>query len=112
MYEYQATVISVWDGDTIKLDVDQGFGNHRIEHIRLDGLDTPELKTQAGKEVRDWLRGVLPPGTLVLLNTVKDRREKYGRYLGTITKLGPQPININEALLLSGMARPYDGGKR
>lgn len=112
MYEYHATVISIHDGDSVILDVDQGFGHRQTMKIRLNGLDTPELATQAGKDVQKWLVGTLPPGTLVQLNSIKDKQEKYGRYLGIITKLAPEPLNINEALLLSGMAKPYSGGKR
>ena len=132
MYEYQAEVIRyeftmtpagpkmtevdpVHDGDTIWLRVDLGFGIHHDMSIRLNGLDAPELATQAGKDVRDWLVAALPPGTLVRFNSVKDRTEKYGRYLGVITKLGGpnvDEININEALLASGRAKPYSGGKR
>ena len=45
MYEYRATVISVYDGDTITVDIDLGFGIVlRKQKLRLYGLNTPEVR--------------------------------------------------------------------
>jgi micrococcal nuclease len=115
MYAYAAEILRVVDGDTVWLRVDLGFDVHMDMSIRLNGLDAPEVSTQAGRDVRDWLREQLPIGKVVRLNTEKDRREKFGRYLGVITTLGVTPdqdVNVNELLLASGRALPYDGGKR
>ena len=42
MYNYNATVIKVVDGDTFDLDIDLGLGVHRHERVRLNGVNTPE----------------------------------------------------------------------
>jgi micrococcal nuclease len=112
MFEYQAIVVSVHDGDTITLDVDLGFGNwmHDVK-LRLYGpsptanmgLNAPELPTAEGKAARDFLASLLPVGSRVQLFTVKDRKEKYGRYLAVIYDQDGR--NINNRMIDSGHAK-------
>ena len=100
MYEYKATVKRIIDGDSLVLDIDLGFYMFMNEtKIRLYGLDTPEmnsedplLRLQAIMATR-YLYDNLQVGDKVIIKTVLDKREKYGRLLGTIfTKEG---LNIN-----------------
>lgn len=79
MYEYSATVISVYDGDTVTVSVDLGFHISQTMSVRLARINSPE-----GLEARDYLRSILPVGTRVTLVTHKDGREKYGRYLADV----------------------------
>jgi len=110
MYEYRAHVRSVYDGDTIRADVDCGFGIWTANQpLRLLGIDAPELGQPGGKEARDYLRGVLPIGTEVVIRTVKDEREKYGRLLAAISLNGE---DVNLTMIQTGHAKPYDGGPR
>lgn len=109
MFTYAATVVRVVDGDTVWLDVDLGLDIHTAISIRLAGINAPETSTPEGQAARDYLRSRLPAGTRVLLATVKDHREKYGRYLGTITLAG---ADLNAELVALGHAVPYGGGKR
>lgn len=44
MYQYNAKVINVVDGDTVDLDVDLGFQVKIKLRVRLDYIDTEELK--------------------------------------------------------------------
>lgn len=86
-YRYEATVVSVYDGDTVTLNIDVGFSTHRIEHCRLSRINAPELRGDSkvmGIAARDYLRGLIPPGTTVFVQTIKDSQEKYGRYLAEI----------------------------
>lgn len=84
MYEYRAQVLRVVDGDTVHLEVDVGFSASIKMKIRLAGINAPELDTDAGKAARDYLSGLLPIGSNVFIRTLKDRQEKYGRYLAYI----------------------------
>lgn len=112
MYDYQATVIQVIDGDTLKLDVDLGFSVHRHETVRLYGINCPEKNTEAGKAAiayaANWL---VSSGNRVMVYTIKDKREKYGRMLAVIYH-DPGAKSLNDALIHAGHAVPYDGGKR
>lgn len=101
MYEYNATIVSVVDGDTAHLDVDLGLDTSQRITVRFYGINAPETSTPAGKDVRTILREKLPVGCQVRILTYKDKREKYGRYLATIL-LGD--LNINAWLVENGYA--------
>ena len=105
-YVYNAKVISVYDGDTITVEIDLGMSIKTTQKIRLYGIDTPELRgeeREEGLKVRDALRSLVLDKEVVL-QTFKDKKGKYGRYLGKIY-LGD--VNINELLLERGWAVRY-----
>lgn len=104
-YVYKARIIETVDGDTIHAEVDTGFDSWEKKTLRLYGIDAPETGTQAGKDAQSYARSILIPGLLVLIQTVKDRREKYGRYLATIFL--SDGTNFNELMVSSGHAVPY-----
>lgn len=110
MYEYTATVTRVVDGDTVWLNIDLGMDTYTNKSIRIYGIDAPEMSTDAGKRSKAAVENLLPIGTLVLLHTIKDRREKYGRYLGEIT-VGDD-LDLGSWMVEKGLAKPYDGGAR
>lgn len=113
LYNYDVLAASVVDGDTVDLTIDLGFGVTRRDRFRLygpdpaapTGLDAPELRTPAGRAARDYLAALLvqyaPSGLLAL--TVRDRREKYGRYL-VVLAVGPRGPTINGMLVEAGHA--------
>lgn len=87
MHEYSATVISVYDGDTITVCVDLGFHISQTMSVRLARINSPEVRgasSEDGLKARDFLRSLLPVGEKVTLVTHKDGREKYGRYLADV----------------------------
>ena len=56
----------------------------RGEKIRLARINAPEIRganRKAGLASRDYLRDLILDRA-VLLKTIKDKRGKYGRYLG------------------------------
>lgn len=106
MYDYQALVLDVHDGDTITVDVDLGFRIHHQMELRFLGINAPELKTPEGVAARDYLLTKVKPGDTVRIVTVAtpskdDKREKYGRYLATIY-VGD--LDVNEDMVKSGHA--------
>jgi micrococcal nuclease len=113
MYEYQAHLVHVVDGDTIHAEVDLGCDVHIYLTLRFAGLNAPEKNTPEGvaaiEFLNRWFEEHCPQETFTL-HTVKDRREKYGRYLATI--VAPDGAVVNKDLLDSGNAVAYDGGKR
>ena len=84
-YMYPAKVVRIIDGDTIVVDINLGM-KHVIlkEQIRLYGINTPEMNTMEGKYVKKLVVQMIPPGTDIILETIKDKRGKYGRILGII----------------------------
>jgi micrococcal nuclease len=111
MYTYKAYVRSIYDGDTIRVDIDLGFGVILADQsLRLLGLDTPEIRGEErpqGLISRNFVVERIPVGSYITITTVKDRKEKFGRYLATVF-YGDDMKNLNEELLQSGMAKPYE----
>lgn len=120
MYEYSASLIRIVDADTLDLDVDLGLETYRRLRVRLAGLDAPERFTDLGREAIGWVTEILRAQYKLVIQTEKDKTEKYGRYLVWIYLLDQIDSNrvykrensINTAMIQTGHAVPYDGGKR
>lgn len=112
MFRYRATIVDVYDGDTVKADIDLGFGIvKRRETLRLAAINAPEVRgetREAGIAARDALRRKVLHAE-VELSTMKtrrgsDKRGKYGRYIATL-HLGAE--NVNLWMVSNGFATPY-----
>jgi micrococcal nuclease len=103
-YQYSATVLSIYDGDTITVMVDLGFGVQVKQKLRLARINTPEVKgeqREQGIVSRDYLTALLPIGSQIDVKTFKDSQEKYGRYLAEVFK---EEMCVNDLLVHAGMA--------
>ena len=126
MYEYNAVVDRVVDGDTINCTIDLGFNVWKKMRVRLEGINTPETRT---RDLEEKKRGLAAKERLIeMLEFNKNKCViqvsgvgKYGRALGTlfIESLSPvvsdTPItltNVNKQLIEEGHAVAYYGGKR
>lgn len=99
MFEYSAIVKDCYDGDTITVDIDLGFGVWlRGQKLRLYGVDTPEARpnktkkitkamAEEGKKVASFVRGIID-GKKVAITTHKDEKEKFGRWLASVQITG------------------------
>jgi len=108
LYHYTAHVLSVYDGDTCRVDIDLGLGIWiRNEKLRLARINAPELTGDtkvAGMASRDALRELID-GKEIIIETIKDQRGKYGRYLAEIwLEQNGGFININDELVAQGHA--------
>lgn len=106
-YIYKGLVTKVFDGDTITVDFDLGFFvTLRNQTIRLAEIDAPELKGKEklmGQAARDWLRRRIL-GKEVVIQTVKDSKETYGRWLGFIWY---GDVCINHEMMDKEIAKKY-----
>ena len=102
MYEYAATVRRVVDGDTLDVEIDLGLEIRLRTRLRLAGVNTPELDTIEGQQVKEKLESIFSANPSVVVRTIKDRKEKYGRYLATV--LCSDGTFLNEWLVQSGFA--------
>jgi micrococcal nuclease len=106
MYQYKAKVIDVYDGDTITAMVDLGFYHYQQMKFRLYGINTPEIRGEdrdRGIAVRDIVRGMILDKE-VIINSYKDKQEKYGRYLANILI---DDLDLNQWLVQNGHAEEY-----
>ena len=121
-YIYRCKITRVVDGDTVDAEIDLGFQIIHRARIRLSGIDTPESRTRNKKEKALGLASKARIKELIAmaktgkrgrkeiyLETSKAGKGKFGRILGT---LWVNDININQALVDAGHARPYSGGSK
>ena len=115
MYEYNATIRRVVDGDTVDVTLDLGFDILYNNRIRLHGINAPESRTTDQEEkvrglaAKDRVKELCPVGSTVTIKTIKDGRGKFGRILGEIY-VGD--VNVNKQLIKEGHAVEYFGGKK
>ena len=116
-FVYEAKVLSVHDGDTISVEIDLGFELKFTDKIRFYGLNAPELKIRndknklvenpAGTKTLEIVKEFLPIGSTIVVETIKDKKEKYGRYLANIYAMrDDEQINVNKWLLEYELAVP------
>ena len=119
MYEYNAKILRIVDGDTIDVDIDLGFGVwiHK-ERVRLEGIDTPESRTKDLEEKKfgllskEYVRGLLPVGSIVkLVCKSYDSKGKFGRILGDIeleeTRMIGREITESTSLVMKMIDNGY-----
>lgn len=101
--------MSIYDADTLTLSIDLGLGVSKTETVRLYGIDAPEIRGSSrtmGLEARDALR-LLVGDSRLRTTTIKDKKDKYGRYLAVLWTLDGKnepAININDWLVQNGYA--------
>ncbi len=108
LFHYRAKVRSVYDGDTCRVDIDLGLGTWvHNESIRLFRINAPEVRgaqRQKGLKSRDYLRDLID-GKEIMLQTVRDKKGKYGRYLGEIwLQIEGEYKCVNDLLVENGFA--------
>lgn len=118
LYRYKAEVHSVYDGDTVRMDIDLGMETWRKNvPLRLYGINAPEMRgaeKEQGKSSRDFLRSTLA-GAEIVIETINDKKGKYGRRLVSIWVKGrgfwcarDYWCNVNKYLVHKGHAEFRD----
>lgn len=108
-------VIKVYDGDSITVAARiPELKNNTIYKfsIRLNRLDTPELRTNnhIEKEYAIKIRDLLSERIMNKMVNIKViKTDKYGRYLAEISY---KKLNINDWLINNGYAVNYSGGTK
>ncbi|MDP2362967.1 MAG: thermonuclease family protein [Ignavibacteria bacterium] len=109
LYNYKAKIVEVYDGDTCTVDIDLGLHIWiKGEKIRLVRINAPELKgteRTKGLKSRDHLRNLILDKE-VFIETIKDKKGKYGRYLAEVwlKESKNKFININDLMVKDGFA--------
>jgi endonuclease YncB( thermonuclease family) len=107
-------VIKVYDGDTITIASKLQIKDSPLYRfsVRLNGIDTPEIKGQSedeksvAKEARDALTAMILHKNIHLKNVTT---EKYGRILADVYL---DNLHINNWLIEQRFAVTYDGGTK
>lgn len=116
-YLYECEVVRVVDGDTIDVEIFMGFYLKSEQRIRLQGIDTPELRPRHGTEdereaekvaakaAKAFVESACPVGQTVYMYSYK--AGKYGRFLGEIYLSAGADVSLNELLIEAGLAKEY-----
>lgn len=107
-------VIKVYDGDTITIAFKMPFDNSPLYRysVRLNGIDTPEIKSKNTDEKIAAHKAQEALSALILNKYVELKNidnEKYGRILADVY-LGD--LHINKWMIDNKFALPYDGGTK
>lgn len=102
-YTYRVTVLDVTDADTIWLLVELGFGISTKQHVRLRGIDAPEITTRDGQIAKRFIERELKKASSITITSTKS--DKYDRYLADVfyVKKGKE-FFLNNELLKRGLA--------
>ena len=123
MYNYNAKLDRVVDGDTVDAVINLGFNVYIKKRIRLAGINAPESRTRnkvekkLGIAAKERLIDILD-GAANCFELESQELGKYGRVLGRlhINKLAGKEtltqVCVNDLLVKEGHAVKYDGGKR
>jgi micrococcal nuclease len=109
----RSVVRSVYDGDTCTVDIDLGLGTWvHEEKLRLYRINAPEVRGPERPEgllSRDFLRSYID-GKEVVLETIKDQKGKYVRYLAEIwlAQDDGSYLNVNDLMVREGYAAYHD----
>ncbi len=114
---YKAYLDRVVDGDTIRVTIDLGFKTFHNEIIRLKGIDSAEIDSEAGKESARALTQILDKIPFLVVKTVKV--DIYGRYVADVffsdkneidaQKVADEGIYLNQLLLDRGLVKIWEG---
>ena len=110
-----ATVDYVVDGDTFNAIAHVDDGMDVDVRVRLINVDTPEMHGECDNEItraniaRDRMRTLIPRGTVVNLQNIKD-----DKYIGRIDAnvILPDGRDVGQVLIKEKHGRAYSGGKR
>ena len=130
MYQYKSIIQKVVDGDTLEIAIDLGLSVWlHDEKIRLYGINTPEVfgvkkgspEWELGNKASEFVKSVLKEKDEIIVETIKDKKEKYGRYLAMVyVRIDPAVISglsdirslgdyycLNDILVRKGLAEVY-----
>ena len=117
MFEYNAVLDRVVDGDTVDATIDLGFDTWQKTRVRFYGINTPESRT---RDLEEKKRGLAAKDRLIEILKANDNKfvlkshgvGKYGRCLGELFVESLGEVSVQETLISEGHGVAYFGGKR
>tara|TARA_Y100000114_G_scaffold25835_1_gene21599 strand:- start:117 stop:470 length:354 start_codon:yes stop_codon:yes gene_type:complete len=117
MFEYNAVLDRVVDGDTVDATIDLGFDTWKKTRIRFYGINAPESRT---RDLEEKKKGLAAKERLIEILKANDNKfvlkshgvGKYGRCLGELYVETLGEISVQQTLINEGHGVAYFGGKR
>ena len=113
-WTFPVKVESNYDGDTLRVCFDLGFGMRYFNSIRLASVDTPELRggtdmtKAAARLARDRVAELVYSAEEIVFHSTA-WAGKYGRPVGELYLDG---VSLSEYLIKHRLGVPYGGGGR
>ncbi|SHO56152.1 thermonuclease family protein [Vibrio quintilis] len=107
-------ITSIYDADTFKANI-KGWPDiiGQKVSIRVNGVDAPEIRGKCQKEKNAArIAKLFTIKALRTAKTVELRNMRRGKYFRILADVYVDNRNLSDLLINSGLARPYDGGKR
>jgi len=113
MFCYNGVIEKIIDADTYDIRLDLGFGIYKRDRFRLARINAYEISLKGKTSIEQKERGIKGKqwcienllNKQVIVETVKDKKGKYGRYLAEIKVQEAGIIHfINDDLVLMGFA--------
>lgn len=113
-YNFKCKVLYVYDGDTIKVNIDKGHNDWKHDWmLRLAGINTEELnssdpvKREKAIQAKAYLETLVKPGQIIYAKSVKV--DKYANRYDAYIYLVPDSTgkSLSEMMLDAGMANKY-----
>lgn len=119
MWDRRAEFLYNFDGDSIRMILDQGFYDTKEVEIRLLGVFAPELREPGGEECKQFVKSWFSQNyinkrwsyivtTARMKNTDAEQRT-FTRYVGTVTSLDGNR-SLNQELIEFIQENGYGGG--
>lgn len=115
-YVYPAEILRVIDGDTVEARLDCGdLGFNLVLYttqiLRLHGINAPEVRgsqREQGLAATAHLKQLIDLYQPLVVETIKDKQGKYGRYLAILRTANPSnlksPLSLNQQMVTDGHA--------
>jgi len=109
-----AAVIRVVDGDTLTVRAHIWIGQEVETNVRLQGVDTPEIRgrcddeREGARRAREFTEKLTAAGTVVLTDV---RPDKFGGRIDARVRTS-DGVDVSDALIKAGLARVYGGERR
>ena len=106
-----ADIVRVIDGDTVLMDVYSWPDEAKRTYVRVDGIDTPEMRGKCeaekikARQAKAYVEALSGPVTLFNV-----RLGKYAKRVLATVRIGG--VDVGDALVGEGLAVRYDGGAR
>ena len=117
LFQYEAEVIRVVDGDTLDASISLGFNTYVKKRIRFQGFNAPESRT---RDLEEKKRGLAAKDRVIEILKENSNKfllkshgvGKYGRCLGEIFVETLGDDSLQKTLINEGHGVEYNGGKR
>lgn len=107
MYEYNALITNIVDGDTVDARIELGFHMRADLRLRLARVNAPEKGDEPGySNAKNFVKAAVESAPVVIRTSKSDN---WDRWIAEIEyqEADKKTYNLSDQLLQQGLAKPY-----